>query len=73
MQVLSTKLGKYKKRGFKMTKEEIKRWARERYCNNYRRMHRLPLIKRRAQFKRLKKKLINALNEVNKAISILEG
>ena len=56
-----------------MTKEEIKRWAHERYCNNYRRMHGLPLIKRSAQFKRLMKKLVNALNTVNDAISILEG
>ena len=55
-----------------MTKEEIKMWARKRYCNNYRRMHGLPMIKRRAQFKYLKSSLINALNEVKFAISVLE-
>lgn len=56
-----------------MTREEIKMWARKRYCNNYRRMHGFPMIKRRAQFKRLKSSLINALNDVKFAISVLEA
>lgn len=55
-----------------MSNKEIKMWTRKRYCNNYRRMHGLPMIKRRAQFKRLKSSLINALNEVKFAISVLE-